>query len=30
MGENYALVIRDDRTESFVVLRLDDFAELAK
>ena len=24
MGENYALVIRDDRTEPLVVMRLDD------
>jgi hypothetical protein len=30
MGESYALVIRDDHTEPLVVLRLDDFADLAK
>jgi Holliday junction resolvase len=30
MGESYALVIRDDRTEPLVVMRLADFAELAK
>jgi Holliday junction resolvase len=30
MGQSYALVIRDDHTDPLVVLRLDDFAELAK
>lgn len=30
MGANYALVVRDNRTEPLVVLRLADFAELAR
>jgi len=30
LGTNYGLVIRDDHTEPLVVLRLKDFAELAK
>lgn len=30
MGSAFALVVRDDRTEPLVVLRLSDFAELAK
>ncbi len=30
MGDNYALVVRYDRTEPLVILRLRDFAELAK
>ncbi len=30
MGSNYALVVRDDKTEALVVMRLRDWAELAK
>jgi hypothetical protein len=30
LGGNYGLVVRDDRTEPLVILRLADFAELAK
>lgn len=30
LGNNFGLVVRDDRTEPLVVLRLRDFAELAK
>lgn len=30
LGANYALAIRDDHTEPLVVLRLTDFARLAK
>jgi hypothetical protein len=30
MGQSYALVIRDDHTDPLVVMRLDDFADLAK
>lgn len=30
MAGNFALVVRDDRTEPLVVMRLSDFAELAK
>ena len=29
LGTNYALVVRDDKTEPLVVLRLKDFAQLA-
>ena len=29
MGQNFALVIRDDHTDA-LIMRLDDFAELAK
>ena len=30
LADNYALVVRDDRTEPLVVMRLADFAELAR
>ena len=30
MGGNFALVLRDDRTEPLVLMRLADFAELAR
>jgi len=30
LGSNYALVVRDDRVEPLVVLRLKDFAELSR
>lgn len=30
LGQNYAVVIRDDRTPILIVMRLDDWAELAK
>lgn len=30
LGSNYALFIRDDKTEPLVVLRLEDFAQLAR
>lgn len=30
LGSNYGLVVRDDRTEPLVVMRLRDFAELAR
>jgi hypothetical protein len=30
MGDNYALVLRDNRTESLVLLRLKDFVDLAR
>jgi hypothetical protein len=30
MGDNFALVLRDDRTEPLVLMRLKDFAELAR
>lgn len=30
LGSNYALVVRDDRTEPLVIMRLSDFAGLAQ
>ncbi len=30
MGDNYGIVIRDDRCPSLVVIRLEDFAKLAR
>jgi hypothetical protein len=30
MGDNYALVLRDNRTEPLVLLRLKDFVELVR
>lgn len=30
LGDNYALFMRDDHTQPLVVMRLSDFAELAK
>ena len=30
MADNYAVVVRDNRTPPLVVMRLEDFAELAK
>ena len=30
LADNYALVVRDDRTEPLVVMRLTDFAEISR
>jgi hypothetical protein len=30
MGDNFALVVRDDHTEPLVLMRLKDFADLAR